>query len=92
MTTQYEEYQKRNQPAPPEPEENTKKIAFVIDGVVVQTLSTDERLAAIVLSDPTVIDITDIFNQGEIETEEGTQQLVISNDWTYDGTTFHRPL
>jgi|LauGreDrversion4_2_1035121.scaffolds.fasta_scaffold57487_2 hypothetical protein len=92
MTTPYEQYQINNQPALPEPAENTKKIAFVIDGVVVQTLSTDERLAAVVLSSPTVIDITDIFYQGEVETEEGNHQLVISNDWTYDGTTFHPPL
>lgn len=35
------------------------KIAFVIDGKVVDVLHTDERLASIFLSQPTVVDVTD---------------------------------
>ena len=38
------------------------KIAFIIDGKVVDVLHTDERLAAIFLSDPVVIDVTKIYN------------------------------
>ena len=34
------------------------KIAFVIDGQVVETLNTQERLAAILLSEPVIVDIT----------------------------------
>lgn len=36
------------------------KLAFVIDNVVVDIITTDERLAAIMLSNPTVLDITDM--------------------------------
>jgi hypothetical protein len=35
------------------------KIAFVLDGEVVDILHTDERLAAIFLSNPISVDITD---------------------------------
>lgn len=34
------------------------KIAFVIDGTVVDVLHTDDRLGAIFLSNPEVIDVT----------------------------------
>lgn len=34
------------------------KIAFVIDNQVVDILHTDERLAAIFLSEPTIVDVT----------------------------------
>lgn len=91
MTTPYQNYENQNMPPIPEPAENIKKLAYVIDGVVVQTLSTNERLAAIIMSEPTIVDISDIFVQGTLETEDGTTQIVIANDWTYDGTTFHAP-
>ena len=42
------------------------KIAFVIDGEVVDILHTDNRLAAIFLSAPTVIDVTKDFDSGII--------------------------
>ena len=35
-----------------------KKIAFVIDGEVIDILHTDERLAAIFLSQPQILDVT----------------------------------
>ena len=35
-------------------------LAFVIDGEVVQIMETEERLAAILLSDPIVVDITGV--------------------------------
>lgn len=44
-----------SQPLPP------VKIAFVIDGVVQDVLHTDERLGAIFLSEPTIVDVTDWY-------------------------------
>jgi hypothetical protein len=35
-----------------------KKVAFIIDGEVVDIVGTDERLAAIFLSQPTMVDVT----------------------------------
>jgi hypothetical protein len=35
-------------------------LAFVIDGEVVQVMGTDERLAAILLSEPVIVDVTGI--------------------------------
>jgi len=40
------------------------KIAFVIDDEVVDILHTDSRLAAIFLSEPKIIDVTDSFEEG----------------------------
>jgi hypothetical protein len=34
------------------------KMAFILDGKVIDVLHTDERLAAIFLSQPTVVDVT----------------------------------
>jgi hypothetical protein len=36
-----------------------KKIAFVVDGTVLDILHTDERLAAIFLSQPQILDVTE---------------------------------
>lgn len=38
------------------------KVAFVIDGALVDVLHTDERLAAIFLSNPTIVDVTDTYD------------------------------
>ena len=54
------------------------KIAFIIDGEVVDILHTQDRLAAILLSDPTVVDITDVNNDSNSAIYPG---------WTYDSTT-----
>lgn len=48
------------------------KIAFIIDGEVVDILHTDSRLAAIFLSEPTIVDVTDEINSG---TEIGVGSL-----------------
>jgi hypothetical protein len=37
---------------------NTKKIAVVKDGVVLEIMHTDERMTAIFLDNPTFIDVT----------------------------------
>lgn len=51
----------------PTPQLPPVKIAFVIDNKVVDILHTDERLGAIFLSDPLIIDISDkVDNNGNI--------------------------
>ena len=54
-----------NQPQPPLP---PIKVAFVIDDQVIDVLHTDERLAAIFLSQPTVEDVTNLKdNDGNVK-------------------------
>ena len=36
------------------------RIAFILDGVVADVLNTDDRLAAIFLSQPKIVDVTEI--------------------------------
>lgn len=67
-----------NQEVPP------NKIAFVIDGEVVDVLHTDDRLAAIFLSDPEVIDVTSIY-------QNSPSPDINMTGWTYDGTSFSYP-
>jgi hypothetical protein len=74
----------------PEPPENTYKTALVIDGKVVETMSTDERLWAILNSNPTLVDFTNITFPNRV-TEDGDHQVVITTGWNYDGTTFTPP-
>ena len=38
------------------------KVAFVIDGELVDILHTDERLAAIFLSEPVMVDVSDVYD------------------------------
>jgi hypothetical protein len=38
------------------------KVAFVIDGLLVDVLHTDARLGAIFLSNPVMVDVTDIYD------------------------------
>jgi hypothetical protein len=54
------------------------KIAFVIDGEVIEILHTDERLAAIFLSQPTIVDITERIEQVKVGS-------------IFDGTDFNSP-
>lgn len=56
------------------------KIAFVIDGVVQDVFHTDDRLAAILLSQPTIVDVTAEY--------EGKEQGFNIIQWNYDGTSF----
>lgn len=42
------------------------KIAFIIDNEVVDILHTDERLAAIFLSQPEIMDVTDLVAKGAL--------------------------
>ena len=43
------------------------KIAFVLDGVVQDILHMDDRLAAIFLSEPTVVDVSDDFGMPPVQ-------------------------
>ena len=61
------------------PEMPPIKIAFVIDGQVVDVLHTDSRLASIFLSNPVILDVTDLLN---------TQENYRMVGATYDGTNF----
>lgn len=70
MTT---EQQPQMPPMPP------VKIAFVIDGVVADILHTDDRLAAIFLSEPIMIDVTEL-----VEANPNTNFV----NATYDGKNF----
>ena len=38
------------------------KIAFIIDNEVVQILNADELFASLLLSNPTILDVTDVWN------------------------------
>lgn len=58
------------------------KIAFIIDGVVADVLHTDERLAAIFLSEPTIVDVTEWM---------AANPTVAITGASYDGTTFTPP-
>lgn len=65
-----------NQEVPP------NKIAFIIDGEVVDVLHTDDRLAAIFLSDPQVVDVTHIY-------QNSPSPDINMTGWTYDGVNFY---
>jgi hypothetical protein len=41
------------------------KIAFLIENNVVEILNTDDRIAAILLSNPVIMDVTDRINNEE---------------------------
>lgn len=62
------------------------KVAFVIDGNVVDILHTDERLAAIFLSKPTMVDVSDLFTEGE------TPGVFVGDAYDKSTSTFTRTL
>jgi len=72
-----------NQPQPALP---PIQVAFVIDGQVIDILHTDERLAAIFLSQPTVVDVTDFKDN------EGNPNIIYVGD-LYDSESgiFSKP-
>jgi hypothetical protein len=55
------------------------KIAFILDGVVQDVLHTDSRLGAVMLSEPTIVDVTEWY---EANPDKNLMKA------TYDGTTF----
>jgi hypothetical protein len=56
------------------------KLAFILDGTVVDIIHTDERFAAIFLSNPLVLDVTPA---------EGQELEVHLNDGYADGQFIH---
>jgi hypothetical protein len=62
--------------------EMTARVAFIIDGVVQDVLNTDNRLAAIFLSQPTIVDVTEV-----------SESELITFGYTYnqDSNTFTPP-
>lgn len=67
-----------NQPVLP-----PNKIAFILDGKVQDVFHTDDRLAAILLSNPVIVDVTDKY-----EGQEAGFNII---QWNYDGTNFTAP-
>jgi hypothetical protein len=59
------------------------KVAFVIDGNVVDVLHTDERLSAIFLSDPLVIDVTEWYSN-----EENANKTLVNASYNQETETF----
>lgn len=59
------------------------RVAFIIDDIVVDMINTDERLAAIMLSEPLVIDIT-----GMVPGQDG---LYINSKYNPETKTFTPP-
>ena len=53
------------------PELPVNKVAFVIDGEVVDILYAHDRLEAILLSNPTIVDITDVKNNSNGDVRMG---------------------
>lgn len=54
------------------------KVALILDDTVIDVLYTDDRLAAILLSSPTVVDATDT----------GPEPIV---GWSFDGEKLVKP-
>lgn len=57
------------------------KVAFIIDNKVVDVLHTDERLAAIFLSNPLVVDVTG---------EDGNQTAFLNDIYDPETKTFSK--
>jgi hypothetical protein len=62
------------------------KIAFVLDGKVIELLHADERMASVFLSGAQIIDATNFVKNNSKD--------IINNSlvgWEYDGFTFTKP-
>ena len=58
------------------------KIAFIIDGEVVDVLHTDERLGSILLSEPLIIDVSDKAVGGEMPNLVGLSYTPETKEFT----------
>jgi hypothetical protein len=61
----------------------SNKLAYIIDGKVLDVLHTDDRLSAIMLSEPIIVDVTDFYKDKD-------QSFNIVN-WDFDGENFIPP-
>ena len=66
---------------PPPVETPPFKIALILDNEVVDIIHTDERLAAIFLSNPTIVDVTDHTD------ENGNFDIMVNPPSTYNPET-----
>jgi hypothetical protein len=41
------------------------KVAFILDNTVIDVMNTDDRWGAIFLSDPTMVDVSDLVKEGK---------------------------
>jgi hypothetical protein len=69
----------------PEPQMPPVKLAFVIDDEVVDVLHTDERLGAIFLSDPLIIDVSNLVD------DDGNLRLPLKSKYNATTQTFTDP-
>lgn len=61
------------------------KVAFIIDNEVVDILHTDERLGAILLSNPLIIDVSDHIN------DLGQFSLTVGSKYNQEDESFTKP-
>jgi hypothetical protein len=59
------------------------KIAFIIDNKVVEVLNTDERISAILLSNPLIMDVTEKTNNPDEYVMIGSTYNPESNTFEY---------
>lgn len=59
------------------------KIAFLIENKIVEILNTDDRIAAILLSSPVIMDVTDRTNNEEEYVMLGSTYNVETNMFEY---------
>jgi hypothetical protein len=58
-------------------------LAFIIDGEVVEVLRTNDRLGAILLSDPVIVDISDkVHNDGTSDVQTGATYNPLTSEFT----------
>lgn len=69
----------------PQPQLPPVKLAFIIDNEVVDILHTDERLAAIFLSEPLIIDVSEKVDN------DGTLKLPLRSKYNPTTQTFTDP-
>lgn len=53
-----------------------RSLAFIIDGEVAEVINYDDHMAAVLLSNPLIVDISNIN--------------VTSDGWTFDGSAFSK--
>jgi hypothetical protein len=58
------------------------KLAFIIDGEVVDVLHTDERLAAIFTSNPLVLDVSQQFIDDPLSVSTGAKYDAVTGEFT----------
>jgi hypothetical protein len=63
-------------------------LALVIDGVLQQVLNCDPRLGSILLSAPTIVDVTELFEEESGNVEITEKKIVAGNTYNAATNTF----